>query len=409
MAGMHGHDTREVSQSCGTMCPLRQHRLQLISRQLQDPTMSRLSVVEGVFRKAVGGYLSIFLFAGLAVVTSCQPADFWRMWLRSNRAASILHASKSEEFSVKTVIHDGDHGGDDFMATLAILSRPATFNLIGITTCGGNIDARTAARNALIACALARREDVPVHVGSNQSFTGRSFSGDGAQGIDGVGGVIFPEPSGSPSSTDAVTWLIESLARSTQKVTIFATGPLTNIALALRREPSISSHIDAIVIMGGAFGNPGGNITPHAEFNFAMDPEAAEFVMSVEDIRRVLLPLDATHSLCFSPMLQQEVTQSGIVQSINMIRMLRAAEQYDMPRFGSMGAFIHDPQVVFQAADSSIYQTVSSGVKIFTSDTEERGKSVFSKAGPSIEVAIKCLDPLALKGMFVDSFKALKR
>lgn len=309
--------------------------------------------------------------------------------------------------SLKQIIHDGDHGGDDVIATLAILSRPAIFDLLGITTCGGNIDVRIAARNALIACKLAGRADVPVHIGSNISSTGKPFPGDGAQGIDGIGGAIFPMPDKRPSTTPAVDWLIDTLGRSRRKVTIFATGPLTNIATALDKEPSISSSIESVVIMGGAFGNPGGNVTPHAEFNFAMDPDAADFVMSLIGIKRVLLPLDATQSFCFDPMLQKTVKNARLPYGASIISMLRAAEKYDMPRFQSAGAFIHDPQVVFRAMSDGLYRTISSGVRVRSSGGDERGKSTFVADRPPIDVAISCVAPEKIAKAFLDSLAVL--
>lgn len=310
--------------------------------------------------------------------------------------------------SMKYIIHDGDHGGDDFIATLAILSRRDKFHLLGITTCGGNIDAKTAARNALIACQIAGCQDVPVHIGSNKSLFGSTFPGDGAHGADGIGGASFPEPTSQPSHIPAVDWLIETIKSSDKKITIFATGPLTNIASALKKAPDIKTGIQRIIIMGGAFGNPGGNITKEAEFNFAMDPLAADYVLKMDGLNRVLIPLDATHSLRFGPRLQETIIRMNLSHGTSLVAMMKEAEKYDMPRFGSDGAFIHDPHVIFYDLSSEVYLSSNVPVRVEI-DGEKSGKAFIADSGTQSTVAMKGFDIGEIERMFLESFNVLNQ
>lgn len=295
-----------------------------------------------------------------------------------------------------TVILDGDHGSDDFIATLILLGRPDLFDLKAIITTRGNVSARQAAKNAGLAIAVAGHQDtIPVYIGAEHPFSGPDQAGDDAFGQDGLGGVEFPEIAAAPPLDSGVDWLINFL-ETNSNVTLFVTGPLTTLAVALQKKPSIKNTLDAVVIMGGALNtqHPSngatpriGNITPYAEFNFYMDPHAADYVMQ-QDVPCVLYPLDVTHQLVFSPERQQlfrEAIQSPYCNTL--ITMMRSAEIYDVPKFGASGAFFHDQHVIIGSIMPALYQGISTGLRVETNhQADNYGQLITDPTRPTKQV-----------------------
>ena len=259
------------------------------------------------------------------------------------------------------VIHDGDHGGDDFIATLVFAAHPEKFNLLGITTSFGNTSVENATRNARAALALAGRPDVPVYRGSDRPFVIPPKGGDAAFSENGLGGVEFPPSPQPPGQGDAVAWMAETLAASPEPVTLAVTGLMTDTARLLRDHPHIKSKIARIVAMGGCKGPLGihrrhGNITEFAEFNFYMDPEAADFVLK-SGIPLTLLPMDATHQCVLTPDRQKTMLDRlPPFPGQAIVQMIRAAEKYDTPKFGADGAFLHDEQVPLYLLAPHLYR-----------------------------------------------------
>ena len=174
------------------------------------------------------------------------------------------------------VYFDCDTGIDDTMALLYLLTRPG-HELVGVGSVSGNIDAEQAARNTLDLLALAGRPDVPVAVGEHDFLT-HPYDGGPAHihGENGIGDVIL-ESRGEPVNQDAAELLIDLSHRYGGRLEVIAIGPLTNLAVALRRDPSLASRVARVTIMGGAALAPG-NLTSAAEANIGNDPEAAAAV-----------------------------------------------------------------------------------------------------------------------------------
>jgi inosine-uridine nucleoside N-ribohydrolase len=200
------------------------------------------------------------------------------------------------------VIIDCDTGVDDALALLFAL-RSSACNVLGITCVGGNIPLAKVTRNTLAMVEHARR-DVPVYQGAARPLLAAPITAEYAHGNDGLGDIGFPEPQGAPATEHAVDYLIRAFMETPEPPhappLLITLAPLTNIALALLREPQLEERIPHIVMMAG--GLTGGNTTAAAEFNVYADPEAADIIfrsripktmVSLEPIRRDAL-LDET-------------------------------------------------------------------------------------------------------------------
>ena len=176
------------------------------------------------------------------------------------------------------MILDCDPGHDDAIAILLALGSPE-IDLLGITTIGGNHSLEKVTYNARALCELAGHPEMPVHAGCMKPLVREAIDAAYIHGETGLDGVELPEPSRPLPEQHAVTWLIETvMSHEAGAITVVATGPLTNIAVAARMEPRIVGRIKEIVLMGGAYGV--GNATPVAEFNILCDPEAAHIVFN---------------------------------------------------------------------------------------------------------------------------------
>lgn len=302
------------------------------------------------------------------------------------------------------VIHDGDHGGDDFLTTIALLMRPKSFQLLGVTTVHGNISAKLAANNALKACHLVGRDDLNVYSGAEGPIAGATPAGDGAFGDNGIGNAQFPEPDKHPHLGQAIHWLIETLSASPQPVTIFATGPLSNIAELLTARPDVISKISCLYIMGGALRAPSGNITPSAEFNFYMDPVAADTVLAIPELRRVVLTLDATHGFVFGGEVKEEIFSKIKSKYADQIcKLMMAAEEIDGKKFGVDGTFLHDVHTVSACIHPSYYEVEEVGLRVVSDSGSDRGSLRLDKMRPATKIITRLRNPDGFRRFLVDS------
>ncbi|TMD59796.1 MAG: nucleoside hydrolase [Chloroflexi bacterium] len=175
------------------------------------------------------------------------------------------------------IILDTDPGIDDALALFLALSSPEV-RLEAITTVGGNVNVNLTTHNALALLELAGRTDIPVARGSNRPIVRQPIFAEHVHGDNGLGGLQLPEPPIKAIASHAVDVIIEKIMASPGEITLVPIGPLTNIALALRRETRIAQSVREVVIMGGALRVPG-NTTPSAEFNIYVDPHAAHMVL----------------------------------------------------------------------------------------------------------------------------------
>ena len=236
---------------------------------------------------------------------------------------------------------DCDTGIDDALA-IAYLVACGAADLRGVGTVSGNTDAATAARNTLDLLALLGRAQVPVAVGSHDRLAS-PFAGGAARvhGGDGIGAVVLPRAAGEPVGESAAQMLVRLARARPGRLNVIATGPLTNLALALRAEPALTALVASVTIMGGAALAPG-NVTPVAEANVAGDPEAAAEVLAAPwDV--TLVPLDVTMGHVLDEDQRREIAGLDQIAMPAIAAMLEHYVGFYTPIMGRPVAALHDP------------------------------------------------------------------
>ncbi|HXN27276.1 MAG TPA: nucleoside hydrolase, partial [Candidatus Acidoferrales bacterium] len=213
----------------------------------------------------------------------------------SAHAAAGASATSSPMFTSapgkpRRIIIDTDPGIDDAMAIFLALRSPE-LKVEAITPVAGNVPLELTLPNALRLVEIAGRTDVPVAAGASHPLLRRLATAGHVHGVNGLAGVDFPEPKIKPVRETAPEIIRRIVRESPGEITVVAVGPLTNIALALRADPELASMIPVIAIMGGSLS--GGNMTPAAEFNLYVDPEAARIVFDA-NIPLTMVGLDVT-------------------------------------------------------------------------------------------------------------------
>jgi purine nucleosidase len=242
------------------------------------------------------------------------------------------------------IIIDTDPGQDDAVAILLALASPE-FEILGITAVAGNVPLALTEINARKICELAGRPDVKVYSGAIRPMLRSLVTAEHVHGRTGLDGPDLPEPKMPLQKQYAVDYIIETLmSRPSGTVTLCTLGPLTNIALALVKEPRIVPRIKQIVAMGGGFFE-GGNVTVAAEFNIYVDPHAARVVFD-STVPITLIPLDCTH---------QALTTKARVEKFRVMKnktgpataqLLDFFERFDEQKYGTDGGPLHDPCVI---------------------------------------------------------------
>ena len=202
-----------------------------------------------------------------------------------------MSAAPPSQAAPRKVILDCDPGIDDAFAIAFGCGHPG-LELCGVTTVAGNVGLDRTTGNALAVLEFLGRKDVPVAAGSPVPLLRPFTDAHDVHGETGLGTASLPAPRGQPVAAHAVDFLIERIAAAPGEVTLVATGPLTNIALAVRRHPPLVTQVADFVIMGGSASR--GNVTPAAEFNIWCDPEAAAIVFAA-GWRVTMAGLDVTH------------------------------------------------------------------------------------------------------------------
>src|SRR5215208_7065662 len=241
--------------------------------------------------------------------------------------------------SPKRIIIDTDPGVDDAMAFLLVLASPE-IQLEALTTTQGNVTLEKATRNALSVLELGRASHIPVACGSMYPLVQPLRASAYVHGESGIGNSQLPDPQTKPLAQHAVDYLIKRVLAEPREISVFPIGPLTNIAMAIRKEPRFAASVKDLVIMGGAILEYG-NVTPQAEFNIYVDPHAA-YIVFHSGIPITLIPLDVTHK-CL--LLQRHVDHLLQIPS-PISRFIRdAMEVYLQASFalGYPGSALHDP------------------------------------------------------------------
>ncbi|SUZ32675.1 Pyrimidine-specific ribonucleoside hydrolase RihA [Roseibaca ekhonensis] len=241
----------------------------------------------------------------------------------------------------RKIIIDTDPGQDDAVAILLALASPE-LEVLGITCVAGNVPLALTHANARRVCELAGRSDIPVYAGCDAPMSRKLVTAEHVHGKTGLDGVDLPAPTMPLADGHAVDALIDTLRREPAgTVTLVPIGPLTNIATAMDRAPDIIPRIQQIVLMGGAYFEVG-NITPTAEFNIYVDPEAAKIVFA-SGVDIVVMPLDVTHkALVTAPRVAAFRALPGTIGPA-VASWTDFFERFDKEKYGSAGAPLHDP------------------------------------------------------------------
>ncbi len=291
---------------------------------------------------------------------------------------------------MKNIILDCDPGHDDMVAIILALASKE-INLLGITTVAGNQTVEKTFKNALATLTLLKRTDIPVFKGAEKPLLRKLKTAEDFHGDTGLDGIKLPEPKVKKTNIDAVDFIIDRLIKSSEKILLVATGPLTNIALSILKNPEIKYKIEHLVIMGGAIYDS--NITPAAEFNIYVDPEAAKVVFE-SGIPITMIGLDVTNKCVFDfeDINKMKKSQNKLSRIIG--NLLDFFARANLRTYNISGAPLHDPLTIAYLIDKNIIKTKHLHVDIETKGEFTSGATVvdiYNITGktPNAEVALK--------------------
>ncbi len=247
-------------------------------------------------------------------------------------------------YNVKAIplIIDCDPGQDDAIALMLAMASPEELDLLGISAVAGNVPLVLTEANARRIRDVSGRPELPVFAGCPRPMVKTLETAEYVHGKSGIDGAGLPEPSRPVEAAHAVDWLIDTLRRSDNAITVATLGPLTNIAMAIVMAPDIVENISELVLMGGALSL--GNVTPAAEFNIYSDPHAAHIVFEA-GLKLTMIGLDVTHQARATPERLEGIRAIGNPAAKSVAGMLDFYGAQYVSTFGE-GAPLHDPCVV---------------------------------------------------------------
>ena len=275
----------------------------------------------------------------------------------------------------RKIIIDTDPGQDDAVAILLALASPDELQVLGITTVAGNVPLDYTTKNARVIKELSGVLDVPIYAGCDRPLGRDLVTAEHVHGKTGLDGIALPDPVTPVQDQHAVDFIIETLRRENPgTVTLCPLGPLTNIAKALSDAPEIAKRCAQIVLMGGAYFQVG-NITPAAEFNIYVDPEAADIVFK-SGIDIVVMPLDVTHKALTTQPRVDAFRALGTPVGTAVASWTDFFERFDKEKYGSAGAPLHDPTVIAYLLQPELFSGRRINVEIETQSELTRGMTV---------------------------------
>ncbi|MBX3530277.1 MAG: nucleoside hydrolase [Rhizobiaceae bacterium] len=244
----------------------------------------------------------------------------------------------------RKIIIDTDPGQDDAVAILTALASPE-LDVLGIVAVAANVPLKLTEKNARKLCELAGKPETKVFAGAIRPMVRKLVTAEEVHGKTGLDGPDLPEPTMKLQDQHGVDFIVETLmAEPKGTVTLCTLGSLTDVALAMVREPRIVPRIHEIVMMGGAYFECG-NVTPSAEFNIYVDPHAADIVFR-SGVPIVMMPLDVTHKALTTARRIKAFRDLGNRSGVATAEMLEFFERFDEYKYGTDGGPLHDPCVI---------------------------------------------------------------
>lgn len=276
--------------------------------------------------------------------------------------------------TTRSIIIDTDPGQDDALAILLALASPELL-VLGFIGVAGNVPLKLTTRNIRVVCELAGCTDVPVFAGADRPLNRTLVTAEHVHGKTGLDGADLPEPSIELQSQHGVDFLVETVMNQPAgSITLCMLGPLTNLAMALQKEPLIASRLQEVVLMGGGFFE-GGNITPAAEFNIFVDPDAAQIVLE-SGVPITMLPLDCTHQALTTGPRISAFRALGNHAGIVCADWMEFFERFDEDKYGTDGGPLHDPNVIAYLLMPEIYSSRFINVEVETNSQLTLGMTV---------------------------------
>jgi purine nucleosidase len=302
----------------------------------------------------------------------------------------------------KKILIDCDPGIDDALA-LALAHGNSELDIVGVTTVAGNVGVDHTTNNALCLLEYYGAGDVPVARGAGQPLVRDPRMARDVHGETGLGSVVLPAPKLSPAKQHAVDFIIDTLAASPGEISLTAIGPLTNIALALRKEPRIAEWAGEFVIMGGSYGR--GNTTPAAEFNISADPEAASVAFRAP-WHPVMVGLDLTLQARATANVRSRFATLGRLESELLTPCLDFYAQHRQYR--EDGPAVHDACAIAYVIDPALISTTPARVDVETQGRFTSGMTVTdfdTTSGPHNAKVATTLDHDAFWDLVTEAFR----
>jgi purine nucleosidase len=275
----------------------------------------------------------------------------------------------------RKIIIDTDPGQDDAVAILLALGSPAEIEILGIVAVAGNVGLKQNAINALKVVELSGKTDTPVYAGCERPMMHKLVTAEHVHGKTGLDGPTLPDPRIKLKEQHGVDFIIDTLRREPAgTVTLCALGPLTNLGMAFVKAPDVVEQVKEIVLMGGGLFE-GGNITPAAEFNIYVDPEAADVVFH-SGIPITMVPLDVTHTMLTTKVRIEAFRKLGNRTGVATAEMLEFFERFDEQKYGWEGGPLHDPCVIAYLLKPELFNGRHVNVAIETHSELTRGMTV---------------------------------
>lgn len=278
------------------------------------------------------------------------------------------------------LILDVDTGLDDALALLMAVRSPRV-NLLAVTTVAGNVNVRNTTANSLAVLDFLGAGAIPVHQGASRPLVEPIFDASDVHGVTGLGNARLPDSANAIGPDRGPAAIIRLAKQRPGEITLVCTGPLTNLAIALNVEPELGKYLRRVVIMAGAFREPG-NVVPWAEFNVLLDPDAAQQVFEAGLPGLTVIGLDVTHlSIIDRPQFERLAASPHPIA-----RLIADIVEYTFETRGRDRFFMHDALTLCVAIDPGLVATEVGTVSVVVTGPE-RGATRFNPGSGQTKVA----------------------